>query len=526
MDYYISGSVFSGADSPVKILGNTNSSPITVLSPNGGIYYLDEPLKVSWTAYKGDFDNYYVMLGNKQSGVSVNVTPDKHIPKYATSYTVTNLKDLVNQIFINSRGQTLEDIRESYYIEVTPAKFNSSRDTLESLSYLGAMSKLFTILPSKTSSNITVLSPNGGETWQKGTTQYITWQDNSPMPPTVACEGYLPCYQRTYDITIRGSGLIATGASVPIAKGVNSPSYSWDVGKFLNNTNYLSGDYLSDGAYTIQVCISGTNTCDQSDSYFKITSGTISTNSAPQLDSMSTDSPDGQQVGKNIQFTFRAQDADNDGLAWNIDWGDYVDTASSCESYRGDWTHITSRLWEKAGTYKIKVTVNDCKGGSDSEIYEFEVGAIIINPTLLGDVNGDGKINCLDNEMIMQSVTGTITLTAEQKVRADVNGNGSVTALDSSLLLQNNNLLCFSMAMPGTVQGVEAFNFTQRLALGSTGAEVVELQKYLNSNGYNAGNADGKFGPATQTAVVKFQAANGLKTDGIVGAEVRAILNQ
>ena len=71
-----------------------------------------------------------------------------------------------------------------------------------------------------------------------------------------------------------------------------------------------------------------------------------------------------------------------------------------------------------------------------------------------------------------------------------------------------------------------SFQFTLLLKNGSTGSEVMQLQEVLNSLGYNLGTADGKFGAKTKAAVVKFQIANGLKGDGIVGALTRADLNR
>lgn len=59
---------------------------------------------------------------------------------------------------------------------------------------------------------------------------------------------------------------------------------------------------------------------------------------------------------------------------------------------------------------------------------------------------------------------------------------------------------------------------------GSQGNEVVTLQQTLNTKGYWCGEADGIFGPQTYAAVIKFQKANGLNTDGIVGINTRSAL--
>ena len=57
------------------------------------------------------------------------------------------------------------------------------------------------------------------------------------------------------------------------------------------------------------------------------------------------------------------------------------------------------------------------------------------------------------------------------------------------------------------------------LSMGSKGEEVRNLQEKLIARGYSVGSygADGDFGEGTYNAVVKFQKANGLEADGIVG---------
>ena len=55
------------------------------------------------------------------------------------------------------------------------------------------------------------------------------------------------------------------------------------------------------------------------------------------------------------------------------------------------------------------------------------------------------------------------------------------------------------------------------LSKGSTGDEVAQLQKRLSAAGFDAGTADGIFGPKTEAALKAFQEANGLAVDGIAG---------
>lgn len=55
------------------------------------------------------------------------------------------------------------------------------------------------------------------------------------------------------------------------------------------------------------------------------------------------------------------------------------------------------------------------------------------------------------------------------------------------------------------------------LRRGDFGEEVKRWQLFLQSAGYKVFPADGAFGPLTERETLKFQAANGLKPDGIVG---------
>ncbi len=62
------------------------------------------------------------------------------------------------------------------------------------------------------------------------------------------------------------------------------------------------------------------------------------------------------------------------------------------------------------------------------------------------------------------------------------------------------------------------------LKQGDKGANVVLLQKALNFFGYNCGQADGDFGPATATALRKFQAANALTPDETYGPMTKRMM--
>ena len=53
-----------------------------------------------------------------------------------------------------------------------------------------------------------------------------------------------------------------------------------------------------------------------------------------------------------------------------------------------------------------------------------------------------------------------------------------------------------------------------------------QIQKALKKAGFYQGAIDGKIGPKTKAAIIKFQKSKGLKTDGIVGKRTLAKLNK
>jgi hypothetical protein len=59
---------------------------------------------------------------------------------------------------------------------------------------------------------------------------------------------------------------------------------------------------------------------------------------------------------------------------------------------------------------------------------------------------------------------------------------------------------------------------------GSAGSEVAKLQAQLHDLGFNPGPIDGRFGPATEAAVLAFQKSAGLLADGIAGPRTQGAL--
>ncbi len=53
-----------------------------------------------------------------------------------------------------------------------------------------------------------------------------------------------------------------------------------------------------------------------------------------------------------------------------------------------------------------------------------------------GDINNDGRVNIQDAVLVIQSILGYESLTADQRERADVDGNGRIDVNDANLIIQ------------------------------------------------------------------------------------------
>ena len=72
----------------------------------------------------------------------------------------------------------------------------------------------------------------------------------------------------------------------------------------------------------------------------------------------------------------------------------------------------------------------------------------------------------------------------------------------------------------------ETFNYGDKdTDKGGSKHQVRELQKFLNALGHNAGTPDGIYGDNTYYAVQRYQRANGLDDDGIVGPNTKSKIN-
>ncbi|MBR6531610.1 MAG: dockerin type I repeat-containing protein [Clostridia bacterium] len=88
----------------------------------------------------------------------------------------------------------------------------------------------------------------------------------------------------------------------------------------------------------------------------------------------------------------------------------------------------------KGGDYKLGENTIEIYFAENTKVYT--TYKINILDKLMGDVDGNGKVNSTDALKVLQSSVELITLTASQKAAADMDANGKVNSIDALKILQ------------------------------------------------------------------------------------------
>ena len=99
----------------------------------------------------------------------------------------------------------------------------------------------------------------------------------------------------------------------------------------------------------------------------------------------------------------------------------------------------------------------------------------------------------------------------------------SATIATTTSVVQQNTTPVAQTSNP--TQSNSKYIFTKNLLLGSIGAEVSELQKRLTAEGVYSGPINGRFGPMTKSAVIKYQKNHKINPVGTLGLITRTVLN-
>ena len=193
-----------------------------------------------------------------------------------------------------------------------------------------------------------------------------------------------------------------------------------------------------------------------------------------------------------------------------------------------DWCFIECFGYEKALKMLYQPTKSTGAGCSYSAGFYRAHNAFYRKPQVgdqvfFGDYGNEGHTG------IVVAVNGNIITTVE----GNTSGGYGIESNGDGVYLKKYNIS--TQYIPGfgrpnwDVVSSNAGNVTVNyptIKLGSKGSDVKKAQQLLIAKGYSCGaaGADGDFGAGTYNAVKKFQAANGLEADGIVGANTWAAL--
>lgn len=217
-----------------------------------------------------------------------------------------------------------------------------------------------------TERKITVISPNGGESWQVEETRTISWNAEKAGEVSLWLNPNIPCI-----IYIGVANTCPLFELILIARNVSSQiganSYVWNITDTQNRQVSTSRSKVV-GRHYLQVCTDAgldgwPQNCDKSNNPFSILAQN-STNRAPSITSIS--GPSSLSVGTTGTWEMRASDPEGKRLTYSILWGDdaardtqlVAEIRGASSAQTTNFTHSYSR----AGTYTVRITVSDQLG--------------------------------------------------------------------------------------------------------------------------------------------------------------------
>ena len=275
---------------------------------------------------------------------------------------------------------------------------------------------------------ITLITPNGPESWEAGSSYQIIWDDN---------------FDSNISLKLYKSGVYV---ETIVSSTASDGSYSWSI----------PSDTEEGNDYKIKIThISQSTVYDYSDSYFSISgAGSVSLS----IDSVNTTSTGGNidiymendtpvagyqfvisDSPDNIIIT-DLEDLASSGftvsssesgivlgfslLGSTIDEGSGLLVSAEFETLDGDEVEICLEdpIFSNAGGNPIVVNLGDCL---DVDLYQI----------MIGDFSFDGVINVLDAVLLVNGVLAPETLDESQLLAADINGDDTINVLDLVLLI-------------------------------------------------------------------------------------------
>lgn len=359
-----------------------------------------------------------------------------------------------------------------------------------------------------------------------------------------------------YDLTFTGADFTITRAVLTITADDKSKTYG-DVNPALtvSYSGFMNGDDENDltteaDASTVAVTGSDAGTYDitpanaADDNYtFSYVNGTLTIAKADQtitfgsLSDMNHGDPDFSVsatadssldvsfvgsgacsvVADSVHLTTKGTCTVTASQAGDTNWNAAPDVAQSFTV-----TDVTAPVITRTGDASVTADLQSTYTDQGATATDAVDGAVLVTVTNPVNPNVEGTYTVTYNATDAEGnaatpVTRTVTVVAAST--SGGGGGGSSRRSPTGTVSSNDS-------GRGQVLGAASYNFAADMTIGSTGQDVLELQKTLISLGFLQIAAPTEYyGPMTAAAVKLYQTAHGIPATGFVGPLTRAALN-
>lgn len=376
-----------------------------------------------------------------------------------------------------------------------------------------------------TTPSITVLSPNGGETYTFGQEVRVTW--TSANYPTSSPIYVLIAYS---DPTIGFGGTFTEVLAATTNTGNKVVTLPTNRDPFGPGTHYkiiLSNVPISPQATLI----------DSSDSLFTIQAPTVNTsctaNASPSVTILSPNQGEVYQPGQQFEVTWNSCNIPRQhSLGIQL-----VDTTTNNKFVLGGGMYRTTPdTADNNGLHTAKflriptvaaLTANHATLGSTFKV-QLKSDSGQVDGVSVADTS-DGVFSISDANLPSgcASTAGYSTTTGQPcSLPEGCSANSGFSTITGQPCVPTGGRSVQSATTTTSTTGATTPSFTRELKVGVSGTDVSALQTRLKTEGVYTGKISGYFGTVTQAAVKKFQTKYGIPAVGTVGPRTLQVLNK
>lgn len=325
--------------------------------------------------------------------------------------------------------------------------------------------------------------------------------------------------QNNLSLTVGGSQTVSISGGDGVYN-ISSDSNSSAVSVGMASSNSIIVDALESGSATITVCdTSATNICGTLSATVSGSATTTTTSTGSQTVTFSNSSPT-LTVGQSLNITlsgsatsyFLLSNANNSIVQANVNgtvlslYGVSAGTDTLAISAPGEgYTDLSVTV---TGTGTATAPASTPSTSTVTPTATPTATATVTVPTTVVANTG------LLSEIQALQAAVTAALTQLESIQSQLN------QIETQVSAGSGGTSVSASTSSGTT-----YDFTELLTLGSEDAQVTALQNRLAALGFYSGPVTGYFGTLTQSAVMKYQTANGIEATGSLGPLTRAALN-